>query len=69
MTYKDDLLGPYFPAKPTIKPAPRTDGAFEASSGDGTDPADDMATGASIFKGLPQPGTTPGTNTDKGESA
>jgi len=70
MSYKDLLIGPFFPKSPTAKPDARTDGAFEASSGD-AEPDKvqlDMATGASIFKGLPQPGTVTETDVaDEGE--
>jgi hypothetical protein len=58
MTYKQFSVGPQFPKTDTVKPTPRTDGAFQASSGAAINPADDMASGPSQFKGLPQPGTT-----------
>jgi hypothetical protein len=54
MPYLDDLLSPFFPPKDTAKPARRIDGCFEASSGDNeTIVGQDMATGESVFRGLP----------------
>ncbi len=58
MTYKQFSVGPQFPKTDTVKPTPRSDGAFHASSGADTQPENDQVSGPSQYKGkLPQPGS------------
>jgi len=52
MAYLDDLLGPTYPKRDTVKPTPRTDGGFEGSTaGPGEANAGDDMGGPSQYTG------------------